>query len=87
MENRKMHVFNRVTIFFAWFTGLESLPEELQKSFNLMRDLDSKVQDLLKDIDKVNAYPTFNCLLHEYTNKLFIIFSQQQRTGIRFTFL
>ncbi|XP_022695718.1 inhibitor of growth protein 5-like isoform X3 [Varroa jacobsoni] len=32
--------------------GLESLPEELQKSFNLMRDLDSKVQDLLKDIDK-----------------------------------
>ncbi|OQR71175.1 inhibitor of growth protein 4-like [Tropilaelaps mercedesae] len=32
--------------------GLDPLPEELQKSFYLMRGLDSKVQDLLKEIDK-----------------------------------
>lgn len=34
-----------------YLDSLETLPTELQRNFNLMRDLDQRTQDLLKDID------------------------------------
>ncbi|ESO95756.1 hypothetical protein LOTGIDRAFT_214850 [Lottia gigantea] len=34
-----------------YLDSLESLPGELQRNFNLMRDLDQRTQDLLKEID------------------------------------
>ncbi|XP_033764024.1 inhibitor of growth protein 5-like [Pecten maximus] len=34
-----------------YLDSLESLPTELQRNFNLMRDLDQRSQDLMKDID------------------------------------
>lgn len=33
-------------------TGLDNLPIELQRNFTLMRDLDSRAQELMKQIDK-----------------------------------
>lgn len=36
-----------------YLDSLESLPMELQRNFNLMRDLDSRSQDLLKEIDSM----------------------------------
>lgn len=36
-----------------YLDGLESLPLELLRNFNLMRDLDTRSQDLLKNIDKM----------------------------------
>lgn len=39
-------------ILFCTFKGLETLPSELQRNFTLMRDLDSRAQDLLRNIDK-----------------------------------
>ncbi|XP_014237466.1 inhibitor of growth protein 4 isoform X2 [Trichogramma pretiosum] len=33
-------------------TGLEHLPTELRRNFNLMRDLDTRAQSIMKDIDK-----------------------------------
>lgn len=35
------------------FLGLENLPVELQRNFTLMRDLDSRAQELMRNIDKV----------------------------------
>ncbi|XP_005112780.1 inhibitor of growth protein 5 [Aplysia californica] len=35
-----------------YLDSLESLPAEMQRNFNLMRDLDQKSQDLMKKIDK-----------------------------------
>ena len=32
---------------YVLFLGLESLPTELQRNFNLMRDLDQKAQGML----------------------------------------
>ena len=34
-------------------TGLDNLPIELQRNFTLMRDLDSRAQELMKQIDKL----------------------------------
>ncbi|KAK6175383.1 hypothetical protein SNE40_013859 [Patella caerulea] len=34
-----------------YLDSLESLPGELQRNFNLMRDLDQRTQDLMKEID------------------------------------
>lgn len=36
-----------------YFIGLEHLPIELQRNFTLMRDLDTRAQGLMKDIDKL----------------------------------
>ncbi|KAL3861319.1 hypothetical protein ACJMK2_007377 [Sinanodonta woodiana] len=36
-----------------YLDSLESLPAELQRNFNLMRDLDQRAQDLMKDIDRL----------------------------------
>ncbi|CAC5407333.1 ING4 [Mytilus coruscus] len=36
-----------------YLDSLESLPSELQRNFNLMRDLDQRAQDLMKEIDKM----------------------------------
>ncbi|XP_074654232.1 inhibitor of growth protein 5-like [Tubulanus polymorphus] len=36
-----------------YLDSLESLPVELQRNFNLMRDLDSRSQDVLKNIDEL----------------------------------
>ncbi|XP_041377382.1 inhibitor of growth protein 5-like [Gigantopelta aegis] len=46
---------------FVIFTGLETLPSELQRNFNLMRDLDSRSQDLMKQIDKMASEYLGNC--------------------------
>lgn len=35
-----------------YLDSLESLPTELQRNFNLMRDLDQKAQDLMEEIDE-----------------------------------
>ncbi|XP_013418950.1 inhibitor of growth protein 4 isoform X2 [Lingula anatina] len=37
-----------------YLDSLECLPMELQRNFNLMRDLDQRSQDVLKDIDKMS---------------------------------
>lgn len=34
-------------------SGLDNLPIELQRNFTLMRDLDTRAQDLMKTIDKL----------------------------------
>jgi len=36
-----------LTDYVVLFAGLESLPVELQRNFNLMRDLDSRSQSML----------------------------------------
>lgn len=41
--------FNR----FSTVAGLENLPIELQRNFTLMRDLDSRAQEVMRNIDKM----------------------------------
>ncbi|XP_069941831.1 inhibitor of growth protein 4 isoform X4 [Cherax quadricarinatus] len=36
--------------------GLENLPTELQRNFNLMRDLDQRSQDVMRNIDQVDKH-------------------------------
>lgn len=36
---------------YFWILGLEHLPIELQRNFKLMRDLDTRAQSLMKNID------------------------------------
>lgn len=50
---------NRI-VFFVYIQnkyndalGLENLPVELQRNFTLMRDLDSRAQELMRNIDKL----------------------------------
>lgn len=38
--------------YYFFFQGLEHLPNELQRNFTLMRDLDSRAQTLMKNIDE-----------------------------------
>lgn len=47
-------IFNAISIwiFFFDFQGLEHLPNELQRNFTLMRELDSRAQTLMKSIDE-----------------------------------
>lgn len=40
-----------------YLDGLESLPTELKRNFTLMRELDTRAQNLMKQIDeKVNKH-------------------------------
>ena len=41
------HLFDVLLTDYVLFAGLESLPVELQRNFNLMRDLDSRSQSML----------------------------------------
>lgn len=36
-----------------YFSGLESLPVELQRNFKLMRNLDGRAQSIMQDIDRL----------------------------------
>lgn len=36
-----------------YLDGLESLPTELKRNFTLMRELDTRAQNLMKQIDEV----------------------------------
>jgi inhibitor of growth protein 4 len=36
-----------------YFLGLEHLPIELQRNFTLMRDLDARAQNVMRNIDKM----------------------------------
>lgn len=42
-----------ITIYILTCLGLENLPVELQRNFTLMRDLDSRAQELMRNIDKL----------------------------------
>lgn len=44
----------RFVVSLLWRLGLETLPSELQRNFNLMRDLDTRVQGLAKNIEKLS---------------------------------
>ncbi len=37
----------------SYILDLENLPVELQRNFTLMRDLDSRVQELMRNVDKL----------------------------------
>lgn len=43
----------KIYILTYWCLGLENLPVELQRNFTLMRDLDSRAQELMRNIDKL----------------------------------
>lgn len=47
-------LFLIINIFITLkFSGLENLPTELQRNFHLMRDLDQRSQDVMRNIDQV----------------------------------
>lgn len=51
-EGRQIYIFCSVTLNIA-ISGLENLPTELQRNFHLMRDLDQRSQDVMRNIDQV----------------------------------
>ncbi|ESO05837.1 hypothetical protein HELRODRAFT_184897 [Helobdella robusta] len=70
-----------------YLDSLESLPMELSRNFNLMRDLDSKSQDLLKEIDEMadsyltNVKDLSNDKRKEQLSKIQTMFSKSKEFG------
>ncbi|KAK2167852.1 hypothetical protein LSH36_23g07028 [Paralvinella palmiformis] len=69
------------------FVGLEGLPMELQRNFNLMRDLDTRSQEILKEIDnkadrymkEVRNYPPAK--RSDYISSIQKLFSKSKEYG------
>jgi inhibitor of growth protein 4 len=68
-------------------TGLDNLPIELQRNFTLMRDLDSRAQELMKQIDKLgddylNNMKIFNTeKKKEHMNEIQKLFNKAKEYG------
>ena len=73
--------------FFLLRAGLENLPIELQRNFTLMRDLDSRAQELMKQIDKLGDDYLSNVKIFgaekrkEYMNEIQKLFNKAREYG------